>query len=252
MTRKTILNQLKSITLGAFLAYGSIVTAEEAAMKQIVVDDDKVECASAQFSSIQEAVNAAAPGTEIKVCAGSYHEQVSINKTLRIVGDEGAVLAPTEIKTNASNLAMYEDMAAVLSIKGAADVFIQGLTMDGKNSGMTDCSAELAGIVFEDASGEINGVTIRNMSSASSESCQTAYGIFAQSSDSGETDLKVNGSNIDSCKSGAIVGNNLGTIVRASGNKISGSESADTNVNGLQLAFGAIGTAKGNSVAAIQ
>lgn len=249
MTKRTILNQLKSITLGAFLAYGSIVTADEAAMKQIVVDDNKMECASAQFSSIQEAVDAAAPGTQIKVCAGFYIEQVTITKSLRIVGEAGAVLAPTGMKINASNLAMYEDMAAVFSVKGATDVLIQGLTMDGKNSGISDCSAELAGIVYEDASGEISKVTIRNMSSASSKSCQSAYGIFAQSTDSGETDLKVNGSSVDGCNSGAIVGNNFGTIVRASENKISESDSA---ANGLQLAFGAIGTAKGNSVAGIQ
>lgn len=36
------------------------------------------------FSSIQGAVNAANPGDTIKVCAGVYHEQVTIDKHLTL------------------------------------------------------------------------------------------------------------------------------------------------------------------------
>ena len=253
MSKKTLLKQLQGMTLGVLLACSTAATAEEVAPQQIVVDDNKIECPSAQYSSIQEAVDAATPGTEIKVCAGSYQEQVTITKSVKLIGENGAVITPKGMKTNAENLAMYEDMAAVIAVRGVADVVIQGLTIDGKNGGISDCSTELAGIVCEDMSGKIERVNIRNMSNNSQmESCQSAYGIFVQSSDTAETDLKVNQSTIDGCNSGAIVGNNMGTVVRSKGNVINAAVGSEMNANGLKLAFGAIGTAKGNTIAAME
>jgi len=253
MNKKTVINKLHGITLGVLLACSSMATAEEAAVQQFLVDDNKIECPGAQFSSIQAAIDAAGAGSEIKICAGTYNEQVKISKSVKLIGEAGAVIMPTDMKVNAENIAMYEDMAAAISVKGAANVSIEGLTIDGSKNGISNCSAELVGIVCEDMSGKIQGITIRNMDGATSsaESCQAAYGIFAQSSDSGETDVKVQASTIDGCRSGAIVGNNLGTVLRAEGNTISSiSKAADTN--GLKLEFGAIGTSKGNSIAAIQ
>jgi putative cell wall-binding protein len=37
----------------------------------ILVDDDKVQCPTAAFTTIQSAVNAASPGDTIRVCAGT-------------------------------------------------------------------------------------------------------------------------------------------------------------------------------------
>jgi pectin methylesterase-like acyl-CoA thioesterase len=49
-----------------------------AAPNTLVVDDDKVQCPNADFTSIQAAVTAATPGTTIVVCPGTYTEQVTI------------------------------------------------------------------------------------------------------------------------------------------------------------------------------
>jgi len=46
----------------------------------LVVDDDKMDCPSADFTTIQAAVDAAPPGATIHVCAGIYHEQITITK----------------------------------------------------------------------------------------------------------------------------------------------------------------------------
>jgi parallel beta-helix repeat protein len=43
----------------------------------LLVDDDKAQCKKADFTTIQDAVNAAAPGARILVCAGTYHEAVT-------------------------------------------------------------------------------------------------------------------------------------------------------------------------------
>ena len=44
----------------------------------LFVDDDRTECPNAAFTSIQAAVNASGPGDTIKVCPGTYREQVRI------------------------------------------------------------------------------------------------------------------------------------------------------------------------------
>ncbi len=50
----------------------------------LVVDDDKVQCPDAQFTSINAAVLAAPPGAHIRVCPGIYHESVLITKPLTL------------------------------------------------------------------------------------------------------------------------------------------------------------------------
>lgn len=65
---------LTSITL---FALASSPTLAEKKLK-LVVDDDGVECGNAEFSSIQAAVDAAVPPTDIKICAGTYQELVTI------------------------------------------------------------------------------------------------------------------------------------------------------------------------------
>lgn len=51
---------------------------EVKAFATLVVDDNGAECPGAPFSSIQAAVNAAAPGDTISVCPGTYNENVNV------------------------------------------------------------------------------------------------------------------------------------------------------------------------------
>src|SRR5262245_25855952 len=50
------------------------------------VDDDLVQRPNADFSSIQDAVDAASAGDTIRVYPGTYAEAVDVNKTLSIFG----------------------------------------------------------------------------------------------------------------------------------------------------------------------
>lgn len=52
----------------------------------VQVDDDKVQCPKATFTSIQAAVDASAPGAVIQVCAGVYTENVNITHTVTLQG----------------------------------------------------------------------------------------------------------------------------------------------------------------------
>jgi nitrous oxidase accessory protein NosD len=58
-----------------------------------VVDRDGVECANADFTSIQAAVDAARPGDLIRVCPDLYTEAVVVDKPLTLKADPDAVEA---------------------------------------------------------------------------------------------------------------------------------------------------------------
>lgn len=56
-----------------------------------VVDRDRTQCANADFTSIQAAVDAAQPGDRIKVCPDRYSESVVIDKPLAVKGVPDAI-----------------------------------------------------------------------------------------------------------------------------------------------------------------
>jgi nitrous oxidase accessory protein NosD len=86
----------------------------------LVVDDDLAECPQADFTTIQAAVTAAEPGSQILVCAGTYHESVTISKNdLRLL----ARGKPGEVVVDA------DQAFAGFQLLGASGVLIQGFTV---------------------------------------------------------------------------------------------------------------------------
>lgn len=74
----------------AALALG-MATALPAAAQTWVVDDDGAQCPGAGFTAIQPAVDAAAAGDTVQVCAGDYPAPVRIAKSLRLHGPQVGV-----------------------------------------------------------------------------------------------------------------------------------------------------------------
>jgi len=68
----------------------ALITAANASV--ITVDDDLKECPYANYTSIQPAINNASNGDTILVYAGTYDENVVVNKTLNLTGIEMPVI----------------------------------------------------------------------------------------------------------------------------------------------------------------
>ena len=217
---------------------------------QLVVDDDKVECPNATFTRIQDAVDAATPGATIRVCKGTYAEQVTIRKPLTIAADSGAALMPGTMQQNATSLLDGAPFAAAILVADATDVSIEGLIVDGVNNGVPECSPRLFGIAFQNASGEISHVALRNFKlGAGRGGCQSGTGIFVQSGGGGVSNVEIESSTIHDFQKNGITANEVGTHVSVHGNVVTGiGPTSGAAQNGIQIGFGAGGAISKNMV----
>src|SRR5271163_3440769 len=170
------------IWLFLFLAGFLLLSGQSASAAQLVVGPNKTACPNAAFSQIQAAINAANPGDYIRVCAGTYPEQLSITRPLEIDADNGAILQPGPIVQNTTSLFDASPIAAAILVADTTDVSISGLIVDGINNGISQCGPDLVGIMFRNASGAVADSAIKNFTlSASLAGCQSGTGIFVQS-----------------------------------------------------------------------
>ncbi len=217
----------------------------------LLVDDDKVQCPTAGFTKIQDAVNAAPAGAKIRVCPGTYNEQVRITKHLTIRGDNGAIVMPSNMSANTTSLATSAPIAAAILVADATNVRLENLTADGANNNIGGCAPTLVGIFYRNASGEISDVAVRNMKlSAALNGCQSGLGIFVQSGGGGTSHVEIEGSSVHDFQKNGITGNETGTRVEISHNVVTGiGPTSGAAQNGIQIGFGAHGAIRANQVA---
>jgi parallel beta-helix repeat protein len=221
------------------------------AKANILVDDDKVQCPNAQYTTIQAAVNAAQPGDVIRVCAGTYPEQVTITTSLTLRADNGVVVDPSTTQT-VTDVAGTEAIAFVFAVQGA-NVDIDGFIVDGSNNGLTECSPRLVGILYQNASGHIRHNAVRHMNLGSSSTvngCQSGNGIEVETASGSSSSVTVNENSIWDYQKNGITGNEAGTEVTADGNTVTGiGPTTGAAQNGIQIGFGAGGTLTNNTIA---
>jgi len=215
----------------------------------LLVDDDKVQCPTATFTSVQDAINAAKPGNLIRVCPGAYREQLSIDKSLSIEGDNGAILLPNNMTVNTTGPSGVPIAAAIL-VKEAANVEIEGLIVDTTNSAITQCSPALIGILYQNSSGSIEHNAVRNAKlSASLNGCQSGDAIVVQSLGVETSKVNINDNSVHDFQKNGITGNELGTEVTITNNVVTGlGPTTGAAQNGIQIGFGAKGSVMQNTV----
>jgi Periplasmic copper-binding protein (NosD) len=217
---------------------------------RLVVDDDKVECPNARFTHIQDAVNAASPGDEIHICKGTYVEQITIHKPLDIDADNGAVLMPAAMHANTTSLFDAAPIATALLVADATGVSIAGLTVDGANNGISACAPDLIGVSFQNASGTLDHIAVRNFKLASSDNgCQSGTGIFVQSGNGGISRVEIHDCSVHDFQKNGITADEKGTVAVIRRNVVTGLGPTDGAAqNGVQIGFGAAGSILDNVV----
>lgn len=208
---------LGALAAGALILPGSAAAGGNSAL---TVNDDATgpgpagaNCAAAGSLTIQAAVDAAAPGDTILVCAGNYPEDVTVNKAgLNLLGAQAGNDAGDRTVT-AANEATLDGSFSVT----ADDVSINGFTVENADAPATGGS----GIVLSDGTGDhsVTNNVVRN----------NTIGL-SLSNDGGQTVIRQNlfaDNNVPGAAAGnGIYGDTGSENVRIDENEFTGNDNA--------------------------
>ena len=128
---------------------------------RLLVDDDRAQCPTARYTTIQEAVDAAFPGETLEVCAGRYTSNTRVTKTLRIVGPRRGIDGRTRTLTSPGEAVIVTDRPFIID---ADSVVLDGLTLrvetdeTGEGWGVLSRST-ISGTVIQNCVLDADGVT---------------------------------------------------------------------------------------------
>jgi Periplasmic copper-binding protein (NosD) len=226
-----------------------------------------------QYPTIQQAVNKTPNGGTVSICPGTYPEQVTITTSMSLVGltvntdgsQEVVITSPSGgVVANTNDLYTADGtqpIAAQILIEVPSTpanapepiVNLSNLIVDGSNNQISGCAPDLMGIFYENASGTVNHVVVRNQALTTSlNGCQSGQGIYVESGYSvpgGTAIVTVENSSVHGYQKNGITADGAGTTFTISGNDVVGQgPTSGAAENGLQLSDGAQGTVYNNRV----
>ena len=210
------------------------------------------------FATIQAAVTASSAGGTVLVCPGTYPEQVTIDKTLTVMGVQSGTMKaavvsapPAGIVQNTTSLSSGNPIAAQILVTNATGVYIGNLTVDGANSKIdpTGCTPlNLVGVLYQNASGTVNHLAVINQAlTGVSIGCQAGLGIFVQSGNGGMSNVNITNNYVENYQKNGITANEPGTTVTITANSVVGQGPTNGAAeNSIQVGFGATGKVTAN------
>jgi parallel beta-helix repeat protein len=238
---------LITMTFGIMMAG---VSAQDAQGQSIVGTCVK----GTQYPTIQAAVNATPSGAIIKVCPGGFPEQVVIEKPLTLEGmiaqgTEGALILPPSgglVPTDPTN----PSYALQILVTNTTGVTISNLIVDAANNTAACTAGQITGILFHNASGTVQKVSVRNqVANGAAPSQCSGYGLYALNDSSQQPNtVTLQNSDFRNQASWGITGEGAGLTLNTLNNFVSGPDNWPNSSIGI-VYFGALsGTVQGNTV----
>jgi hypothetical protein len=121
------------------------------------------------YQTIQAAVNAVPSGSIIKVCPGTYPEQVVITKPLTLTGAASAASNAEvliRIPAGGATGSIYDGIIGSvyyqILVSSTGPVNITDIAFDGTGNNIPDGWGDLAAIYYQESSGTVNGISVAN------------------------------------------------------------------------------------------
>lgn len=226
---------LVSVVAAGLVALQATPVAGQATQADLVVDDDRVECQDADFTSIQAAVDEAQRGAEIQVCPGTYEEYVDFNGS----GKDNITLFSQNRRQAEINAPNGGEVRDLITVDDATGVTVRGFRITGPFP-VTGCGQFFSGVfVLGNGSADIldNRITKIRSEDPSLRGCQTGEAVYfgaSQTSGSGS----VMNNRMDFYQKSGVVVNLEGSGVNVRDNDIFGiGPTPVTAQNGVQVGF---------------
>lgn len=234
-----------------------------------LLDDDTGEidvfcgtfCGYTGNTGIQVAINAALPGDTINVAAGTYDEQVVINKSLTLQGEgDTTIVKPfsgdkltyhVQHPTDGSNY--YTGVIVVET--GGVNVTVKDLKIDAENITNLNDAYYYTGITYFDTGGVIDDITVANVLKRNPAQCDFADGIHVKTW-SHNVSIEIKNCTVQNSGGNNIIlkentGTDLTGIVHY--NNVEGRGSQNENLqNGILFYNGVSGTISNNTISDVR
>jgi hypothetical protein len=230
-------------------------------------------CATgANYPTIGAAIAGVPTGGTIDICPGTYPEQLTINKSLKLIGvtsgnSSQVLIVPPTTGPNAglaNNASDFDNggtpiaaQIAVIRTTSAVSVTISNLTVDaagntvGANNG---CGSDVVGILYQNASGTISNNVVRNQylnpfsGGEGLGGCQSGLAIFAQTSSPNSTSVTISNNIVQNYQKNGITVSDAGTTLNINSNTVLGmGPTAGAAENSIQVGYGASGSVTSNT-----
>ncbi len=196
------------------------------------------------FPTIQAAVDAAAAGSTIRVAPGTYVEQVSIGKDLKLVGSG---MGASVIRAPGSLVPGQDGDTAIVEIHSGASVAISRMTVSGPGSGTCEDGALTHGVLLSDGHLDMSFTAVVDIHDSPLSDCpRSGNGVIAFFSSA-----NIHHSFVRNYQAaGIVIVGGAGTIAH---NVVTGPGSTPaTATGGIELVGGATGTVSYNVVSGNQ
>jgi hypothetical protein len=212
--------------------------APTAAEDQVLIVDDGLDCPNFEYLTIQSAVDAATPGDMIKVCRGTYIEQVTIP-----AGKDGITLfSVPALQAVIQAPPVLADPKAIVRVSTSQDVTIRHFTITGPGGGPCD-SIRWGVRVDMDGSALITDNHITEIHDTPFSGCQNGTGVLLgrNRSDISPQDVSPGSGQvvhnlIDHYQKGGVLVDNTGTSTGdVAYNEVTGTPSPIIAQNGIQV-----------------
>jgi hypothetical protein len=200
------------------------------------------------FPTIQAAVDAAAPGSTVRILRGTYTEQVRIAKSLTIVG---AGMDKTVIRLPAAPQPNTNDETNIVDIFDGASVSMSRLTVAGPGAGTCENGALTSGIrVRDEAHLDMRFAAVRDIHDTPFAECfHSANGIYVGDVPSPTASVTIDHSEITNYQGVGIVVLGFGSTATVTHNRVTGpGQAKGVATGGIEFPIGAVGTIAHNVV----
>jgi len=168
--------------------------------------------------------------------------------TLR--ADNGVIVMPSGMTQNATDVSGSGAIAAVFVVNGVQGVDIEGFIVDGSSNGITGCSPQLIGILYQNSTGRVRRNAVRHLVlGTSDDGCQSGNGIEVETASGMTSDVEVSENSVWDYQKDGIAALNAGTQAFVNGNVVSGlGPTTGAAANGIEISSGAGANVTNNTV----